>query len=669
MYPNIVRLPWTGPALEGAHWISEQGRAVARPGNLVTWAVDRARASNPFGDAQLQWLKAIAYRVKDLAERSATRIRGQAASEPDPDFEATVGAPTPPVKPPQTPGSLVETQTPSIEGPRAWPPLPLRPLLSPALEHEGKWLSLESDPFVRMAADGRSPFATTFIRSDPDRPFARTLIVAWDPQVVLLHMMSGTEEPKSATGETGSGLIPRDPTTLNSVVAAFNGGFQGTHGGFGMQVEGTLYVPPLPFAATVARLNDGGVGFGTWPEATGVIPEFITSFRQNLTPLIQGGKVNPYGRDWWGGVPEGWTDDTRTVRSGLCLTKQGLLAYFYGTQVDHIHLAEAMLRCDCDYALHLDMNQGHTGLEFYNVAKEEQLPSLAMPLSPMWQAEGQVEGAQAYRFRGRRLFRSMQLMNFPRYIQRQARDFFYLTLRPTLPGPPLPLPIGLKPLRDEGVWSSAEFANQSYPPTAAKTWLRPDALRSGTKVHLLQLDPSALAWRAGSGSFAPGSEAQVSVISVARPLSMDAAESLEGDVELHFGDSRFGLRAKSPGHASGAPFLFAGSRSPREARAAFGVSASTGFLVYAEIATGGEPPSDAPLLLKVLTLAGAPDVVYLSQPARFRIGGRDLSGHPAQAAPDEVVLVNHNAPKFRHLFKDTPIVERTVWKPLQDIQD
>jgi hypothetical protein len=32
-------------------------------------------------------------------------------------------------------------------------------------------------------------------------------------------------------------------------------------------------------------------------------------------------------------------------------------------------------------------------------------------------------------FRAKRLIKGMGLMSFPRYIQREARDYFYLTLR------------------------------------------------------------------------------------------------------------------------------------------------------------------------------------------------------------------------------------------------
>jgi len=63
----------------------------------------------------------------------------------------------------------------------------------------------------------------------------------------------------------GSGEIPRDPFVISHLVAAFNGGFQAMHGEFGMMADGVVYLPPKPYSATVAVLQDGSTGFGTWP--------------------------------------------------------------------------------------------------------------------------------------------------------------------------------------------------------------------------------------------------------------------------------------------------------------------------------------------------------------------------------------------------------------------
>src|SRR5690606_25171959 len=137
---------------------------------------------------------------------------------------------------------------------------------------------------------------------------------------------------------------------------------------------------------------------------------------------------------------EGWTEETRTVRSGVCHTKEGFLAYFYSPSIDPDRLAEAMRRVRCDYGVHLDMNAGHTGFEFYRVAKKGSLPGLGRPLDAMWEASGAVSDIEGYEFLSRLMVRKMPLMNFPRYIHRSPRDFFYLTRRSLLPGAPLPGP-------------------------------------------------------------------------------------------------------------------------------------------------------------------------------------------------------------------------------------
>src|SRR5690606_25734955 len=112
---------------------------------------------------------------------------------------------------------------------RPWPPRPLTPLISPAEADEGRWLSLNNDPFIKPSDDPAGLFYTTFIRTDPERTYSRIIVTVWDPLTVELHTMSGTQEPKSATGETGPGLVPREPAVIGNLVGAFNGGFQTTH--------------------------------------------------------------------------------------------------------------------------------------------------------------------------------------------------------------------------------------------------------------------------------------------------------------------------------------------------------------------------------------------------------------------------------------------------------
>ena len=41
--------------------------------------------------------------------------------------------------------------------------------------------------------------------------------------------------------------------------------YQATHGEFGMQADGVLYLPPKPYAATVIEMRDGTTAFAAWP--------------------------------------------------------------------------------------------------------------------------------------------------------------------------------------------------------------------------------------------------------------------------------------------------------------------------------------------------------------------------------------------------------------------
>ncbi len=630
-----LRVPERGAPTEGARFVLERKVAAARIGNLTTWSVDRLRGVRWFGDENMQRLKAVVYRARDQLMRWLGRNDAPTENE---ELLADLG----------TRRSANDSPSRHLSRETTWPPPDLAPMLDPPFEGEGQWLSLEGDPFVRGTAAGATPVYTTFVRPDPERKFAKVSIALWDPRDVELHMEGGTQEPKSATGEQGSGLIPRDPEVMKRLVGAFNGGFQGTHGSYGMYVQQKLLVPPRPYAATVFRLKDGSTGFGTWPNSPAV-PDDVDSFRQNLSPLIANGKLNPYGRLWWGGVPHGWEDDTRTVRSGLCLTRRGHIAYFYGAQVDHVHLGRAMLRADCVYALHLDMNQGHTGLEFYRVDEADALPPLAMPLSGMWQAEGIVPEAPGLRFRGRRMFRSMQLMNFPRYIQRGERDFFYLTLRKTLPPPRLALADNQP---HEGVYSTPVKADDVLPVPLSLTSVRPEVIqRPETRVHLLVLDTTRL-----TPDCAQGERAWIAVDPAAAAAAAAAAGLfLEGGVWKISDSPRERVVAR-------------GSReSGLGAPAAWGLSSDSETLYYAEIASAPDPATDGQLLAQSLRHAGAAQWLFVAERAPLAIAEqREPSGHPRVPSPGALRLCRREPRFFRGVFADTPVLQRGAWKAIQE---
>ena len=70
-----------GKPLEGDRYIKEVTPPKARPGNFVTWAVDRVRALPWFGDDRMQWLKAVAFGGRDQLEQIVSSVTGDDGSE------------------------------------------------------------------------------------------------------------------------------------------------------------------------------------------------------------------------------------------------------------------------------------------------------------------------------------------------------------------------------------------------------------------------------------------------------------------------------------------------------------------------------------------------------------------------------------------------------------
>jgi hypothetical protein len=633
---RVIRLARDGSeVLEGAGFVRAHPTALSRPGNLVTWAVDRVRAMSWFGDDRMQQLKAAAFTMEDLLSRWGGTLLGDSSAK---DIASDLGEAAP---------AAAATYTDPDTG---WPPPPMEPLITPALPGEGAWVPLDHDAFVVTNPGAPPAFMTSFIRTDRERLYTRVYVGLWDPRQIEMHMMAGTIEPIGASGETGPGLIPRTPEVMRRVVAAMNGGFQAMHGEFGMMGNGVEYLPPKPYAATVAELRDGSTAFGEWP-ASEQVPDTILSYRQNLTALVKDEKFNPYGRTWWGGTPPGQTDKIHTVRSGICLTRERFIGYFYGQEIAADVLAQAMIRARCKFGIHLDMNAGHTGLEFYRVAPAQELAPLGRPLSPEWEAEGPVPGFDGWKFRGRRMIRHMGLMNFPRYIHREARDFFYLTLRPILPGPDVP-----SPSADEGHWRTRGLPQHGFPFALATTTVHPDSNRADFRIDLLKVDPH-LVGALGS----PGVDSSAPTVVVFN----NVARSGQGRPRLWLGDGTVTIESEP---AEGALELMSGlaanEAASHNASAAIGITDEDGMLVYAEASSAEGAASTIDALLAQL---GCSRRMMLLHPLAPALGGTTMldgtAARPTDAAT--VRLVRREAKGAATIFDDTPIVPPDVWMPLQ----
>lgn len=466
-------------AVEGAERVRHQRRLPGTTG-WVTWMVDTVRAIPWIGATPIAWLEHVAFGLQHEVARARVSIgEDHSRDEVAEDLADLLGGDAAA----NTEGAVVN-----------WPPAPMRPPLPGALPREGAWIAAGADdPFVARNPGAPPAFYQSFVRTDRERPDTRVYVTLWDPRQVSLHVVPGSQEPMGSTGELGTGTVPRDAATLGRLAAGFNGGFQALHGEWGVFAESTLFLPPKPWGATIAVLEDGRTGFGSWPGEAPAIPPGFAEFRQNLTSLVEDGVFNPYHRTFWGGnVPGAPPGESHTARTGLCQTRDDAVAFFWGRGLTERSLADAMLAARCSYGVHLDMNGANTGFEFLRVTPREQTPPLARRIAAGHEAEGPVPSAPAFTYRARRMVRGMDEMGFPRYIKRDPRDFFYLLMRPVLPGAALRAAVN-PPLPGEGEWRVSDLGPHPFPWPLARTRARPDPGQPERWVNLVRVDPRRVA--------------------------------------------------------------------------------------------------------------------------------------------------------------------------------
>jgi hypothetical protein len=620
---------------------------IAKPPTVAPWMSDRLRAVSWFGDDKNQALKAVVFTTMEWVKGKKAALTGDTGEKEEQEDLGALGHAN--GKGGGGPTSFTDPET-------GWPPKPLEPMIKPALAGEGEWIRLDDDPFITPIPQLPSPFVTTFVRSDPSAQHTRVYVTLWDPRLVSLHMEAGTVEPVSATGEAGPGQIPRTPEILRHVVGGFNGGFQATHGEFGMQVNGVLYLPPKPFGATVMELRDGTTAFGAWPKESPV-PDDVLSFRQNMTFMVQNDKYNPWGRPWWGGVPPGWHDAIHTTRSGLCLTKEGFVAYLFGHDIGPEPLGRAMLAARCQVGIHLDMNPGLAGFEFYNMQTAATWKPLGRPLQPDWEYEGTMKDMPDFKFRARRMTKSMGHILFPRYIQRDGRDFFYLTTRMVLPGAPL------DPNPDDA-WRVKGLPQHGFPYASAIASV--PLGREGRRARVLRLDPHVLRPAAPSEE----DKALVCVFGKSRAKAKDATSDDGGDKKLWLGGHVFTIE-KTPAPGSGAIAITSvvppGAPGASLARAAVGVSDEDGMLQWVELMPDDAPSAEASgAMLDLLAKSGCSARGLVLGDLRAYLGGSlDIGGAPATPAGTVIRLARAPSPGATQIFESTPVVPQSVWQPLQ----
>jgi len=286
--------------------------------------------------------------------------------------------------------------------PDAFVPLPMHPPLTKPLRDtleagEGVWTTAG----LPLSSPGDPLMMKTFLRPDTSRPYALVGVLLMDHRRIRLHLAGGTEDPGGDVGVRGPGVIPEEHK--DETLAAWNGGFRGPHGGFGMVANGLTYRPLRSGLATLCVKDNGTIVMGeygrdfTWSDG-------FEACRQNVILLVDKGEVSrrtTEGNDTWGYV-EVDSSEFITWRSAVGLTKDGDLLVAAGNSLSAETLAKALWAAGAEYAMQLDINSPYvlTGLYFQ-------------------QPNGTAKAEK---------FMDTMPDTAARFLRTQQRDFMYVTL-------------------------------------------------------------------------------------------------------------------------------------------------------------------------------------------------------------------------------------------------
>ena len=377
--------------------------------NRQSYADDFAGLSRGvIGDESTARIESWYFALQDRYDRTKYALVGGEENPFSEDPEETRYLVTPVASPAvvaaltPTPES-VSNQAPSASPAPTPPPmrLPVTRQVSASLEPgEGIWTN---EGLPRTSPDDVL-MAKTFVRPDHERPYATVGVLLVDHRRVRLHMTGGTEDPGGDLGVSGPGLIP--PEHLPHLLVAWNGGFRGPHGGFGMYADGRQYRPLRDGYASAVVYEDGRVRIGQWGRDL-TWSEDIVAVRQNAALLVEECEVSSRtneGNDTWGYVQVD-SSEFITWRSAIGLTRDGDLLVAAGNSLSASSLARGLWAAGACWAMQLDINVPYvlTSLFFH-------------------QPDGSIEAE--------RFMRSMA--DTPaRFLGTQTNDFMYLTLDET----------------------------------------------------------------------------------------------------------------------------------------------------------------------------------------------------------------------------------------------
>jgi len=180
-----------------------------------------------------------------------------------------------------------------------------------------------------------------------------TVAVFRGPVTYVLH--NGSEDPGYAASSRGVKAGPAiGAAERRRRLAAFNGGFKLVAAAGGYEQEGKVISPLVKGDASFIIDADGRARIALWGYGAPARGERVYSVRQNLGPLVIGGKPVAAAADWWdwGGTVGG----SAVARSAVGMDAAGDIIYAASMSTLPADLAVALARSGARIGMELDIN-------------------------------------------------------------------------------------------------------------------------------------------------------------------------------------------------------------------------------------------------------------------------------------------------------------------------
>ncbi|MGC8480052.1 MAG: phosphodiester glycosidase family protein [Acidimicrobiales bacterium] len=246
-------------------------------------------------------------------------------------------------------------------------PKPITPLAFPSIQGEGQWTP------EGLTVDGHPGLYVTLLRPDPIHTSLIAAVAWMDPHILSFDQFAGYQEP------TGGGTWKYEspiPTTMRSnLVAAFNSGFRLNDAQGGYYAYGRTAQALVNGAASFVIYKNGAVNIASWSGGSN-IPSNVDVVRQNLSLIVNNGKINPkvYDSNYaeWG-LTVG--NQVLVWRSGVGITSNGAIVYVAGPGLSISSLANLLVKAGAVRAMELDINTDWVNFFYFN----QQPGTLASP--------------------------------------------------------------------------------------------------------------------------------------------------------------------------------------------------------------------------------------------------------------------------------------------------